>query len=97
MKVTWADLMTMLAALVVLAMAGAALTSCPARTVVMPPDSLEMWTDHPGEPDALERCQAVTQGETRCVVMTADALAWWMQRWETCAEDLARCTSRTEE
>ena len=52
--------------------------------VIMPPQSLQIWTDDPSEPDPIEECQAVTKGKTRCLTMTAEAWAYWNQLWIDC-------------
>jgi len=57
------------------------------------PVSMQLWTDHPDEPDPLAACQRVT-GETdegTCVVMTLRALAWWQLRWAACEAVLEDC------
>jgi hypothetical protein len=70
------------------------LTSCATPQIhIQDPVSMQMWTDHPDEPDPLEACQRHV-GETNegyCVVLSVRALAWWQVRWTACELELDDC------
>ena len=62
--------------------------SCSPALVIMPPASMQVWTDAPGEPDPLAECRRVGGP---CVVATAEAWGYWTVRWSECEIRLQEC------
>ena len=74
------------------AIAGAVLASllsfCSSAPVIMPPASMQVWTDAEGQPDPLAECR---RAGGPCVVATAEAWGYWTTRWAECEIALEEC------
>jgi hypothetical protein len=68
--------------------AAAILFSCSSAPVIMPPASMQVWTDAEGQPDPLAECRRVGGP---CVVATAEAWGYWTTRWSECEIALEEC------